>query len=140
MKSIITCKKNSTQENTKSFVDNSLNFSDSSFNSFSTSTCFVLFEVIFLSIFFSLLSESVFYTKLAISFLLAKFNCASLALKLSDVNLLNFWVLIYLSWSVIILFSISLILRYSQFFKPRSLVSVVSILLTFLTNSLQSFF
>ena len=37
-----------------SFVDISLTFSDSSFNSFSTSACFVSFEVTFLYIFFSL--------------------------------------------------------------------------------------
>ena len=37
-----------------------------SFNSFSTSTCFVLFKVTFLFNFFSLSSKSVFLTKSAI--------------------------------------------------------------------------
>ena len=59
---------------------------------------------------FGLLSKSVFFTKLAISFLLAKFACFSLEVKFYDVNLLNFWVLIYLwrLWSEIILLLISL--------------------------------
>ena len=64
----------------KSFVnpfdDIALTFFDSSFNSF-------LFK------FYSLLSKSVFFTKLAISRLLAKFACFTLAIKFSDVNLLN---------------------------------------------------
>ena len=64
------------------FVDIALTFSDSSFNSFSTSTCFILFEVTFLS-------KSVFFTKLAISFLLAKFAWANLAVTFSAANLLN---------------------------------------------------
>ena len=67
-------------------VDIALTFFDSSFNSF-------LFHVTS----FSLLLESVFFTKLAISFLLAKFTCFNLALKFSDVNLLNSGVVIYLS-------------------------------------------
>ena len=71
------------------FVDIALTFSDSSFNSFSTIACFVLFEVTFLFMFFSLSSKSVFFTKLAISLLLAKSYFANLALKLSDVNLLK---------------------------------------------------
>ena len=64
------------------FVDIALTFSDSSFNSFSISTCFILFEVTFLS-------KSVFFTKLTISFLLAKFACANLAVTFSAANLLN---------------------------------------------------
>ena len=66
-------------------VDISLTFFDSSFN------C-ILF-------------------KLAISFLLVKLACFSLAVIISDVNLLNSWVVIYLSWwrLVLILLSFSVI-------------------------------
>ena len=71
-------------------------------NSFSTSTCFVLFEVNFLFKFFSFSSKSAYFTKLVISFLLAKFACAYLAAKFSVVNLLNSVVLIYLLWSDIL--------------------------------------
>ena len=60
------------------FVDIALTFIDGSFNSF-------LYDVTF----FSLLSKSVFFTKLAISFLLAKFACFSLAVTWSDAKLLN---------------------------------------------------
>ena len=70
------------------FVDITLTFFYISFNSFSISTCFVLFEVSFLLKFFSLSSKSVFFAKSAISFLLAKFVCFNLSVKLS-VNLLN---------------------------------------------------
>ena len=35
--------------------------------------------------------------EIAISLLLAKFACANLAVKFSDVNLLNYWVVICLS-------------------------------------------
>ena len=55
--------------------------------SFSTSICFVMFELIYLS-FLSLLSKSVFITK---------FACANLAAKISAVSLLNSGVEIYLS-------------------------------------------
>ena len=48
------------------------------FNSFSTSTCFVLFVVIYLLRFDSLSSKSVFVTKLA---------CAILALKISTMDI-----------------------------------------------------
>ena len=48
------------------------------FNSFSTSTCFVLFAVIYLLRFDSLSSKSVFVTKLA---------CAILALKISTMDI-----------------------------------------------------
>ena len=43
--------------------------------------------------------------------MLAKFACFSVAVTFSNVNLLNYWVVIYLSWSwsVIILFSVPLI-------------------------------
>ena len=58
------------------FVNITLTFYDSSFNSF-------LFDVTS----FSLLSKSVFFAMLAISFLLVKFACFSLAVKFSDVNL-----------------------------------------------------
>ena len=78
------------------FVDIALTFPDSSFSSFSTSTCFVLFEVTFLFEFFSSSSKSVFFTKLAILLLLAKFACGNLEVKFSDVNLLNSCVLEYL--------------------------------------------
>ena len=44
-------------------------------NSFSTSTCFVLFELILLFKSDSLLSKSFFFTKSAISLLLTKFAC-----------------------------------------------------------------
>ena len=68
------------------FHDNDLTFCDNSFNSF-------FFKVTF----FSLLSKSVFFTKLAIwNYEIA---CFSLAVKISDVNSLNTWVVIYLSWS-----------------------------------------
>ena len=51
-----------------------------------------------------------FLKKLAISFLLAKFACASLEVKFSDVNLLHSWLKIYSAWSLsFILFSISLV-------------------------------
>ena len=45
------------------------------------------------------------------SFMLAKFACANLAVTFSAVNLLKSWVVIYVpwSWSVTVLFSISLI-------------------------------
>ena len=68
------------------FVDTALNFLDKLFNSF-------LFNVIS----FSLLSKSVFFTKLAISLLLAKYCGFSLAVKLSNVNLLYSCLVIYLS-------------------------------------------
>ena len=58
------------------------------FNSFSTSKCFVLFEVIFLLRFDSLESNSV---------LVINFACANLVLKTSAVNLSNSGVSIYLS-------------------------------------------
>ena len=60
------------------FVDIAITFSDSLFSSFSLSTCFVLFEVISLSKFFSLSSKSVIFTKLAILFLFAKFGLLTL--------------------------------------------------------------
>ena len=66
------------------------------FNSFSSSTGFISFEVILLFNFFNLPSKSVFFTKLALSFLLAKFVWANLAAKSSVVNLLNSAVVIYL--------------------------------------------
>ena len=51
----------------------------SSFDLFSTSSCFVLFEVTFLFELFNLSSKSVFFTKLVILFLLPKFACPNLA-------------------------------------------------------------
>ena len=50
------------------FVDIALTFYDRSLNLFSTSTCFVLFEVTFLVKFFSLSSKSVYFTKLAMTY------------------------------------------------------------------------
>ena len=50
--------------------------------------------------------------------MLAKLACANLSVKLANVNLLNYRVLVYLSWSwsVVILFPISLIfVLYSVF-------------------------
>ena len=43
--------------------------------------------------------------------MLAKFACFNVAVTFSNVNLLNYWVVIYLSWSwsVVILFSVPLI-------------------------------
>ena len=69
------------------FVDISLTFSDSSFNSFSTNTCFDLFEVTFIFRFISLSSTSVFLTRLAIS-LLDKFAYFNLALILVGIALI----------------------------------------------------
>ena len=65
-------------------------------NSFSTSTCFVLFELILLLKLNSLLLKSVLFTKLAISLLLDKFACFNFAGKFSAVNLLNSGAVIYL--------------------------------------------
>ena len=59
--------------------------------------CFVLFELILLLKFGSLLSKSVLFTKLTILLLLAKFACFNLAVIFSNVNLLNSGVVIYLS-------------------------------------------
>ena len=96
----------------------------------------VLFEVTFLFNFFSLSPRSVFFTKsviLGISVLSAKLACANLAAKFSDVNLLNSWEVIYLSWSVVILFSVSLIVVLQSVFVTKSFASV-AILLTVLIN------
>ena len=76
------------------FVGTASTFLDSLFNSFSTNTCFVLFKLTFLFSFFILSSKHFFLMKLIILVLLAKFACANLAVKLSDVNLLNYWVVI----------------------------------------------
>ena len=78
------------------FIDIALTFFGSSFNS-------ILFT------FFSFLSK-LFLQKLAISLLLAKFAFTNLAAEFSAVHLLNFGLVIYLSWSwSVIFFSISLI-------------------------------
>ena len=66
MWSIIACKVYATYKKTKIF-DIPSTFFDSSFNSFSTSKCFVLFELVLLLKFNSLLSKSVLFTKLATS-------------------------------------------------------------------------
>ena len=92
-----------------------LTFFDSSLNSF-------LFEITF----FSLSSKSVFFTKLAISILIVEFVSANLAQKISDVNLLNSWSVIYSSWSwsAVILISILLILvLWSVFLKKSTSIS-----------------
>ena len=70
-------------------VDISFTFSDSLFNSFSTSTRFVLFKSNFLLKVFVLLSKSVFCTKSAVSALVANLAPLNLAAKLYDVSLLN---------------------------------------------------
>ena len=84
------------------FLEIASTFFESSFNSFSTNTCFVLFEVIYLLNFLVYHQNLSFFTKLAISFLFAKFACANLAVKLPAVNLLNSGVVIYLLWSGIL--------------------------------------
>ena len=81
------------------FVDIASTFFDSSFNSYSTSVCFVLFELMLLLKLNSVLSKSALFTKLAIPFLLAKIAYSSLAVKFSDHSLLNSGVVIYLSGS-----------------------------------------
>ena len=53
--------------------------------------------------------KSVFFYWIDNIILLAKFACANLTLKSFDANLLNARGVIYLSWSVVTLFSISLI-------------------------------
>ena len=58
------------------------------FNSFSISTCFVLFELIFLLRLISLVSKSGF---------VIKFACANLVAKIYAVNLLNSGAVLYLS-------------------------------------------
>ena len=81
----------------ESFFDIASTFFFRSFNSFSTATCFVLFELILLLKPNSLLSRLVFFTKSTISLLFAKFGCFSLAAKCSAVNLLDFGIVIKLS-------------------------------------------
>ena len=73
----------------RAFADIASTFFDSLFNSFSTSTFFVSFEVVFLLIFFFLTSKFLFFTKLAISFLISQFPCDNVAAAFSAVNLLN---------------------------------------------------
>ena len=58
-------------------------------NWFLTSKCFVLFELTFLLRLVSLVSKSVFAIR---------FTCTDLAAKISAVNVLNYGVVIYLSW------------------------------------------
>ena len=57
----------------------------------------------------------------------AKFACTNLAEKFSDVTLLNSWVVIYLSWSwsVVILFSISLIFVSESAFLTKLLILAI---------------
>ena len=72
------------------------------FNSFSTSKCFDLFEVIFLLRLGSLALKSVF---------VVRFACANLASKTLAAKVLNSAVVIYLSW----LWSVSSLIFVSQF-------------------------
>ena len=109
------------------FVDITSTFFDSSFNSFSTSTCFVLFEVTLIFKFFSLSSKSLFFTKLTVSLLLATFACANLAAKSSLVNSLNSGVAIYLLWSGI-LFSTAV----RAIVGPKSVILGILILISFI--------
>ena len=60
----------------------------------SHSNRFDWFEVIFDYNFLVFHQNLIFFTKLAGSVLLAKSGCANLAANLSDVNLLNSWVVI----------------------------------------------
>ena len=73
------------------------------------------FRVTFSLIFFSLSSKFIFFTKSAISSLVDSYACVNLAPKLSDVNLLNSCLELYLSrlWFIMIIN----FLYYSQFFK-----------------------
>ena len=73
--------------------------------------------------------------KLPISVLLAKFACFNIAARFPDVNSLNSWVVIYLSW----LWSFILFSIFNRFFLAKLLVSVVLILSNFF-NSLHSVF
>ena len=75
------------------FVDTALTCFDSLFNSF-------LFYVAS----FSLLSKSAFLTKLTIALLPTKFYRFNLKANISAVNLLNFEVVIYLSWLWLVMF------------------------------------
>ena len=75
-----------------------LTFYDSSFNSFSTSTCFVLFEEHFYLSSLNYHQNMSFY-EISNTLLLAKFVFANLAVKYSSVKLLNHAVVIYLLWS-----------------------------------------
>ena len=72
-------------------------FSDSSFNSFAISTCFVLFGATFVLNFFQLIIKiCLFYKIININFL-AQSARANLAEKFSNINLLNSGAVIYLS-------------------------------------------
>ena len=60
--------------------------------------------------------------------MLVKCSCANLAEEFSDVNLLNSWVAIYLSWSwsVAILFSVSLIFVLQSVLLTKLLILGIS--------------
>ena len=81
------------------FVEIASFFFESSFNSFSTSTFFDLFELILLSKLIRFSIKFNVFTKLAISVLFGKLSCFNLAVKLSTVDLLNSLVVIYLARS-----------------------------------------
>ena len=84
-------------------------------NSFSTSKCFDLFDIIFLLRLDNLASKSVF---------VIKFACASFALKALAAKVLNFGVEIYFSWSRSVSFFSSSLIFVSQFvFLTRLLTS-----------------
>ena len=59
--------------------------------------------------------------------MLAKFACANLTVKISAVNLLNSWVVVYWSWSwsVVVLFSFSLIFVLQSVFLYKLLTLVI---------------
>ena len=77
------------------FVFVASTFFDSSFNLFQQLHVLPLFETVFLFKIISLSSKYVFFTKTTISFLPAHFAGANLVAKVSAVNLLNSWVVIY---------------------------------------------
>ena len=89
------------------------------FNSFSTSKCFVLLELIFWLRLFSLSWKFVF---------LIKFACANLAVKNLAAKLLNSEVVIYLSWSS----SVSFFFNFSNF------CAIICFLTKLLTLSISS--
>ena len=67
--------------------------------------------------------------KLAIPFLLATFACADLLETFSDVNFLNSWVVIYISWSKSVVIFISFLLTFcvtvSFFFIKLQTLSIL---------------
>ena len=74
-------------------------FFDSSYKSFSTSPCFILFKLRFLFIFSSLSSNSIFFYEIRSIIFACQIRLCYSCRKISDVNLLTSWVVIYLLWS-----------------------------------------